>query len=85
MGLRAGEVEMRGDDVSGVSAHIASRAQANAAPGQFLTTRTVVDLVAGSGLTSDDLERDVELKGVPGRVVDGDRCSRLAISRTPTS
>ena len=66
MGIHAGEVELRGDDVTGVSVHVASRVQAQAAAGQILTTRTVVDLVAGSGLRFDALEDEAELKGVPG-------------------
>jgi class 3 adenylate cyclase len=66
IGIHAGEVEMRGEDVSGISVHVASRVQAKARAGEILTTSTVVDLVAGSGLQFDAVE-DVELKGLRGR------------------
>lgn len=65
IGIHVGEVEMRGDDLSGIAVHVASRVQSHAASGQILATRTVVDLVAGSGLIFDELD-PVELKGVPG-------------------
>jgi class 3 adenylate cyclase len=65
IGIHTGEVEARGDDISGISVNIAARVQALAASGEVLTTRTVVDLVAGSGLMFDE-PRDTELKGVPG-------------------
>ena len=48
-GLHTGEVELRGDDVSGIVVHTAQRVQALAEPGEVLVSRTVVDLVAGSG------------------------------------
>ena len=64
-GLHTGEVEVRGDDVGGIAVHIASRVQAAANPGEVLVSRTVSDLVVGSGITFDD--RGVHtLKGVPG-------------------
>jgi class 3 adenylate cyclase len=65
IGIHAGEIELRGHDVSGIAVHIASRVQAQAAPGEIVTTRTVLDLVAGSGLVFER-PRDVEVKGVPG-------------------
>jgi class 3 adenylate cyclase len=40
--------------------------QSLAAPGQVLVSRTVVDLVAGSGLEFEEYGEH-ELKGVPGR------------------
>ncbi len=45
--------------------HIAQRIQALARPGEVLVSRTVVDLVAGSGLTFGERGSHV-LKGVPG-------------------
>ena len=64
-GLHAGEVEMRGDEVAGIAVHTASRVQSEADAGELLVSRTVVDLVAGSGLTF--LDRGVRaLKGIPG-------------------
>ena len=49
-GLHTGEVETAGDDVQGIAVHIASRVSALAEAGEILVSRTVKDLVAGSGL-----------------------------------
>ena len=64
-GLHTGEVEVRGDDVGGIAVHLAQRVSSCAAPSEVLVSRTVVDLVAGSGLAFED--RGVhELKGIQG-------------------
>ncbi|HJR25190.1 MAG TPA: adenylate/guanylate cyclase domain-containing protein [Acidimicrobiales bacterium] len=64
-GLHTGEVETHGDDVAGIAVHTASRVQSEAGAGEVLVSRTVVDLVAGSGLVFDD--RGVRsLRGIPG-------------------
>jgi len=65
VGIHAGELERRGDDVSGIAVHIAARVQPLAAPGEVCVSRTVADLVAGSGFVFRDRGRH-ELKGVPG-------------------
>ncbi len=65
-GLHTGEIERRGDDVAGMAVHIAARVVALAGPGEVLVSRTVTDLVAGSGMTFVD-RGERELKGVPGR------------------
>jgi class 3 adenylate cyclase len=65
LGLHTGEIEFRGDDVTGIAVNIASRVMASAGPGVVLVSRTVVDLVAGSGLEFED-RGEHELKGVPG-------------------
>ena len=66
IGLHAGEIEARGDDIGGITVNIGARVAALAEPDQVLVSRTVTDLVAGSALTfSDHGEQD--LKGVPGR------------------
>jgi pimeloyl-ACP methyl ester carboxylesterase len=63
-GLHTGEVELRGDDVAGLAVHIGARIAAQAGPGEVLTSRTVKDLVVGSGIAFTD--RGVhELAGVP--------------------
>ncbi|HEX8132070.1 MAG TPA: adenylate/guanylate cyclase domain-containing protein [Actinomycetes bacterium] len=49
-GLHTGEVERRGDDVGGIAVHIGARIMEAAAPGEVLVSRTVRDLVAGSGI-----------------------------------
>lgn len=64
VGLHTGEVELRDDDVGGIAVHIAARVLAAAGPGEILVSRTVKDLVAGSGLAFTD--RGVHaLKGIP--------------------
>jgi class 3 adenylate cyclase len=63
-GLHTGEVEVMGDDIGGIAVHIAARVSANAGPGKVVVSRTVKDLVAGSGIQFAD--RGIhELKGVP--------------------
>jgi class 3 adenylate cyclase len=64
-GLHTGEIEVRGNDVAGIAVHIGQRISALAQPGEVLVSRTVVDLVVGSGVTFED-RGDQELKGVPG-------------------
>ena len=65
-GLHTGEIELRGDDIGGISAHIGARVAALAGPHEVLVSRTVRDLVAGSGLSFTD-RGEHELKGVPER------------------
>ena len=48
-GLHAGEIELVGDDIAGIAVHIAARVLSCAAPGEVLVSRTIKDLVAGSG------------------------------------
>jgi class 3 adenylate cyclase len=65
-GVHTGEVEVRGEDIGGMSVHVGARVAAAAGPGEVLVSRTVTDLVVGSGL--EFAERgDYDLKGVPGR------------------
>jgi class 3 adenylate cyclase len=64
-GVHTGEIELTVDDVTGIAVHIGSRVQSLAGPGEVLVSRTVVDLVAGSGLIFED-RGEHELKGVPG-------------------
>jgi pimeloyl-ACP methyl ester carboxylesterase/class 3 adenylate cyclase len=49
-GLHTGEVELGEDDVRGIAVHIAARVAALAGAGEVLVSRTVRDLVAGSGI-----------------------------------
>jgi class 3 adenylate cyclase len=65
-GIHTGEVEVRHDDLAGLTVHIGARVAALAEPGEVLTTTTVRDLVVGSGLRFDD-RGEHDLKGVPGR------------------
>jgi class 3 adenylate cyclase len=64
-GLHAGEIELRGDDVSGIAVVIGQRVSALAGAGEVIVSSTVKDLVAGSGITFED-NSEHELKGVPG-------------------
>jgi class 3 adenylate cyclase len=66
VGLHTGEVETIGDDIGGLAVHIGERVCESATPGEVLASRTVVDLVAGSGITFID-RGEHELKGVPDR------------------
>ncbi len=65
-GLHTGEMEILNNDVAGLAVHIAARISALAGPSEVLVSRTVKDLVAGSGI--DMVSRGTHtLKGVPDR------------------
>jgi class 3 adenylate cyclase len=64
-GIHTGEVEQRGDDIGGIAVHIAARVQATALANELIVSRTVADLVAGSGINFND-RGEHELKGIPG-------------------
>jgi class 3 adenylate cyclase len=64
-GIHTGEVELIGDDVSGMAVNIGARIGALAGPGEVLVSSTVRELVVGSGLEFAD--RGIQtLKGAPG-------------------
>jgi class 3 adenylate cyclase len=63
-GLHTGECEVMGDDIGGIAVHIAARVSACAEPREVLVSRTVKDLVAGSGIEFADRGTHV-LKGIP--------------------
>lgn len=62
-GLHVGECERRGEEWSGVAVHVGARIGAVAGPGEVLTSRTVRDLSAGSGLNFESLGTR-QLKGL---------------------
>ena len=64
-GIHSGELERDAMNVTGLTVHIGARVGAAADPGQVLVSRTVHDLVAGSGLTFAS-KGEHELKGIPG-------------------
>jgi class 3 adenylate cyclase len=64
-GLHTGECEIMGEDVGGIAVHIGARVASLAGAGEVLVSRTVKDLVAGSGLRFTDRGTQA-LKGVPG-------------------
>jgi class 3 adenylate cyclase len=65
-GLHTGEIEVRGDDIGGISTHVGARVAALAGSREVVVSRTVRDLVAGSGLSFVD-RGEHELKGIPDR------------------
>ena len=64
IGIHAGECERVGAALRGLAVHIGARIGATAEPGEILASRTVRDLVAGSGIVFEDAGTH-PLKGVP--------------------
>jgi class 3 adenylate cyclase len=64
IGVHTGEVELADDDVRGIAVHIASRVANIGGANDVLVSRTVKDLVAGSGIKFEDFGAHV-LKGLP--------------------
>jgi len=64
-GLHTGEIEIGDSDVAGIAVHIGQRVSSLAQPGEVLVSRTVVDLVVGSGIQFSD-RGEHDLRGVPG-------------------
>jgi class 3 adenylate cyclase len=62
--LHTGEIHLVNGDVEGISVHIASRVADLAQGNEVVVSRTVKDLIAGSGLTLEDYGTH-SLKGVP--------------------
>jgi class 3 adenylate cyclase len=63
-GVHTGEVQLVNGDVEGIAVHIAARVIAAAPADEVLVSRTVKDLVAGSGITLEKAGVHT-LKGVP--------------------
>ncbi len=63
-GLHVGEIELDGDDVSGIAVAIGARVGSLAGPSEVLVSQTIRDLTAGSGLIYEDRGERV-LKGIP--------------------
>jgi class 3 adenylate cyclase len=64
-GIHTGEIERRGDDISGIAVHIAARVVEHARPGEILVSGAVPLLMAGSGVEFES-RGEWALKGVPG-------------------
>jgi class 3 adenylate cyclase len=64
-GLHSGEIEVMNGDVGGIAVHIAARVLSEASPGEVMVSRTVKDLVAGSGIAFEDRGTRA-LKGIEG-------------------
>ncbi|PXX11023.1 adenylate/guanylate cyclase domain-containing protein [Mycolicibacterium moriokaense] len=65
VGIHTGECELIDADIGGIAVHIAARILGKAGAGEILVSRTVRDLVVGSGTIFED-RGNVELRGVPG-------------------
>ena len=63
VGIHAGDIDRRGDDVSGLAVNVAARVMSAAEPGQILVTLAVVLL--GGGRTANSIGERT-LKGVDG-------------------
>ena len=66
IGIHVGECELHERKLAGIAVNIGARIAAAADPGEVLVSRTVRDLVAGSGLGFEARGRR-ELKGVAGK------------------
>ena len=64
IGVHTGEVEVTENDVHGLAVHIASRVAHIGGADDVLVSRTVKDLVAGSGIKFEDFGVH-SLKGIP--------------------
>lgn len=53
-GIHTGECELMDDDIGGIAVHIAARILGQAGAGDILVSRTVRDLVVGSGTSFCD-------------------------------
>ena len=54
-GLHAGEIELRGDDVSGSVVNLAARVMESAADGEVTTTSSMRELMLGSAFEFDSI------------------------------
>jgi pimeloyl-ACP methyl ester carboxylesterase/class 3 adenylate cyclase len=63
-GLHTGEIELMGNDVGGMAVHIAARVMGKAGAGEVWVSRTLKDLVVGSGFRFQE-QGVFPLKGVP--------------------
>lgn len=64
IGIHTGECEIRGESLEGITIHVAARVSAIAAGGEILVSRTVKDIVSGSGIKFEDIGTHT-LKGIP--------------------
>lgn len=66
VGVHAGEVELRGDDIAGMAVHIGARVAGLAGPSEVLVSSTVREIVTGSRRSFAE-RGEHQLRGVPGR------------------
>ena len=65
-GIHTGEVDLAGDEIGGISVDIVRHVTAHAQPAEILVSRTVKDLVIGSGVSFAD-HGIHELGAIPGQ------------------
>jgi class 3 adenylate cyclase len=65
VGIHTGEIEIRGDDISGIGVHVAARVMQNADVGQIWVSGVVPLLMTGSDIEFES-RGERALKGVPG-------------------
>jgi class 3 adenylate cyclase len=64
-GIHTGEIELRGDDISGIAVHVASRVMDHADPGEIWVSGAVPLLMIGSDVEFEP-RGEWALKGIPG-------------------
>ena len=65
IGIQVGDIDHRGDDISGLTVNIAARIMNCAGTDEIVVSASVREAVIGTPLEFETLE-PVELKGVPG-------------------
>jgi class 3 adenylate cyclase len=65
IGIHVGDVDRRGDDISGLAVHVAARVLATAGAGEIVVTESVVAAAGGPGQQFEP-QGAHQLKGVPG-------------------
>jgi len=63
-GLHTGEIELLDEGIRGIGVHIAARVLEQASPNEVLVSRTVKDLISGSGINLAE-KGSYHLKGIP--------------------
>jgi class 3 adenylate cyclase len=65
IGIHVGDIDRRGDDISGLAVNIAARVMAKAGTGEIYVTDSVIAATGGSG-PQYEAQGTYDLKGVPG-------------------
>lgn len=66
VGIHVGDVDVRGEDVSGIAINVAARIMSHATAGETLLSDAAVQAALGSDFLFDRID-DLEFKGLPGR------------------
>jgi class 3 adenylate cyclase len=65
-GVHTAEIELRDADIAGIGVHLSARISERADPGEVWVSRTVKDVIAGSGLRLEE-RGDYRFKGIDER------------------